>query len=662
MVALCALTLLAYANSFRAGFALDNKALLLDDSRLRAASAENVQQILDHTYWWPVGESGLYRPVTTLSYLFNYAVLDDRDQPAGYHWINFLLHCGNVLLVYALARRWWPELPLEMPRDFWPPVFTAALWAVHPVLTESVTNMVGRADLLAGMSVLGGLLLYLRSRESHGWRRGAWLAALMVSGALGMFSKESAAVLPAVIVLSEFTLVRPTKFSAMIAGCVATLLPLSLMLWRRSLVLAAAGPASFPFTDNPLVAAGFWTARLTAIKVMGLYLGLLAWPAHLSSDYSFAQVALARGTPGDCLAWTAVVAVAVVAAVLYRRSRSAFFLIAFAFLTLLPASNLLFPIGTIMAERLLYLPAVAFAGCLAAALYATARRCHRPALAPVLLSVLTAALAARTVSRNADWLNDLTLAASAVRASPNSFKAHQQLAQALFAADPAHSHLDRVIAESDRAVAILDAVPDSRNNAQAFRVAAGFHLLQGDLLSPGDPAAAQAAYRTALPLALRCASIAAKTGAAGSLEDVQELLAGAYRRLGDTGKAYQMAQAARDRNPLVPGVYRQLSDALLASGRPEDAAVALVEGGLVTNDPALRARLLELYRAGLDREGCALVAGPRGPAINPQCPMVRQHLCRAAPGALRTLSAAGHPALVASLRASLSEEGCSLDQ
>jgi hypothetical protein len=654
--ALCAITFVAYANSFHAGFTLDNKGLLIEDPRVRSASSENIGQVLDHTYWWPQGESGLYRPLTTLSYLFNYSILENRDQPEGYHWVNLLLHCGNVLLVYALALRLW--------REFWPAVFTAALWAVHPVLTESVTNMVGRADLLAGMAVLGSLLLYLRSTESAGWRRWAWLAALMAVSAIGMFSKESAAVIPAVILLYEFGFRRrPVAWGAV----AITLVPLAAMLYQRSLVLAAAGPASFPFTDNPLVVADFWTQRLTALKVMGMYLGVLAWPARLSCDYSFAQIAMARGSLSDWLAWMAVAGVAAIAAMLYRRHAGAFFLIAFGFVTLLPGSNLLFPIGTIMAERLLYLPAIGWAGCVAAGVYAGMRRIGRPALVPVVLGAFTALACARTLARNSDWQNDLTLASSAVRVSPNSYKAHKLMAAALYAADDSHANIDRVIEEADRSVAILDSVPDYRNNAQAFRMASGFHLSKGDLLFKRDlssdtppPPAAQAAYRKALPLALRYASIFAKTGAGGSSEDVQELLAAAWLRNGDTGKAYQAAEAARDLAPLKPGVYRQLSDVLLASGRADDAAVALVEGALVTSDPVLRARLLELYRSGLDRQGCALVAGPNGPAINPRCDIVRQHLCSAAPRALRSLASAGREDAVRELKVSLvRDSGCS---
>ena len=157
---LALLTFLAFSNSFSAGFILDNKALLLQDPRIRELTGENIRLILQHTYWWPSGEAGLYRPFTTLSYLFNYAVLGNAHEPAGYHWINFLLHLGNVFLVYALARR--------LLREFWPSFFAAALWAVHPVLTESVTNMIGRSDLLSAMAVLSGFLMYLKGTESAG--------------------------------------------------------------------------------------------------------------------------------------------------------------------------------------------------------------------------------------------------------------------------------------------------------------------------------------------------------------------------------------------------------------------------------------------------------------------------------------------------------------
>ena len=103
--ALVLLALLAYANSFSAGFAFDSKALILDDTRVHAATAANLDLIVNRSYRWPQGESGRYRLLTTLSDPFNYAVPGGGERPAGYHAINLLLHAMNVLLLYALARR-----------------------------------------------------------------------------------------------------------------------------------------------------------------------------------------------------------------------------------------------------------------------------------------------------------------------------------------------------------------------------------------------------------------------------------------------------------------------------------------------------------------------------------------------------------------------------
>jgi len=349
-LALCVLTLLAYSNSFAGGLVLDNKVLLLDP-RIREVTPQNIDLIFQHTYWWPTGEAGLYRPFTTLSYLFNYAVLGEGEQLFGYHAINLLLHLMNVLLAYALA--------LRLVRRFWPSVFIAAVWAVHPASTESVTNVVGRADLLAAMAVLSGFLMYLKSRETGAWARGARLAGLAAVTTIGVFSKESAvAILPAIFLYEFVWWKERPRDRGLWLGCAATLAPIAIMLWKRSAVMAASPPAEFPFTDNPIVGADWWTGRLTAIKVIARYLWLTIWPADLSCDYSFGQIPVASGDAADWLACVVVLAAAIAVVLLYRWNRAAFFLACFAFLNFVPASNLLFPIGTIMADRLLYLPSL----------------------------------------------------------------------------------------------------------------------------------------------------------------------------------------------------------------------------------------------------------------------------------------------------------------
>jgi tetratricopeptide (TPR) repeat protein len=624
------LTLAVYANSLGAGFTLDNRGLLLEDPRVQQASAENVGQIFRHTYWWPYGESGLYRPFTTLTYLFNYAVLGNGRDPAGYHWINLLLHAGNVLLVFALARR----LVRQSARGFWPPVLLAAVWAVHPVLTESVTNMVGRADLLAGMAVLSGFLMYLKSAEASGVRRWAWLAGLAAVTTIGVFSKESAVTVVGVIVFYEATWCQPKRAGALLRGLLAAGVPVAAMLWRRAEVLANSPAMAIPFGDNPLVGASFGTAKLTALKVMARYLGLLAWPANLSCDYSYAQIAPAGGSAEDWLSYAAVAAVAIGAAAMYRRNRTVFFLAGMALVTFLPTANLLFPIGTIMAERFLYLPSIALAGCLVLAVCAAGERLGRERLTGAVLCAAIAALAVRTWVRNQDWQDDLSLARATVRVSPNSYKAHKLLALALYESDSSRGNIDRVAAEAEKGLAILRGLPDARSNADSYQRAAGYYADKGDRLQGADAAAAYEKSRELLRRTMAIVQAMDKSADEKGrlIADLNRKLAAVDRRLGDAGSAESAARQALEAEPLAAESYGQMASAMAAEGRADEAAVMLMQGVLLSGDARLRQALVSLYRQGLDQAGCALQPGTT--VLNPACEMVRRHLCAASLGVI----------------------------
>lgn len=542
-LALCTLALLAYSNSFHTAFVLDNKGLLLNNPRIREVTPANLALIFQHTYWWPTGEAGLYRPFTTLSWLLNYAILGDQDNPAGYHWINFFLHSCNVLLVYALA--------LALVRWFWPSVLIAALWAVYPVLTESVTNIIGRADLLAAMAVLSGLLLYLKSSTATGWRRWAGLVGLTAVTTIGVFSKESAVAILPVLVLYELVW-RKTRPRTFLIACLATALPIAAMLYQRSRVLAASPRAEFPYTDNPIVGADWWTGRLTAIKVIAHYLWLTIWPAQLSSDYSFNQIPLAHGAFQDRAACIAVLAALIGVAFLYRWNRTAFFFACFGFLNLVPVSNLLFPIGTIMAERLLYLPSVGFVACVALIVYALANRTGKAYFAPLVLSLIVAIFAARTWTRNLDWQTDLTLATATVRASPNSFKTHRLLASALFDSDSQHANIERVIEEEEKSLTLLRSLPPENSRPEAYRLAGYYYLLQGDQMHDRGLAVSASLYRKAIEVLLQAISIdhisrAAYRARAGSApvspdgdSEAYLLLSIAWLRTGDPAGASRL--------------------------------------------------------------------------------------------------------------------------
>jgi hypothetical protein len=431
MLALWVLVLAAYSNSFQSGLVFDNAVVISLDARIQAVTPQNLRLILTEPYWRASTVNGLYRPLTTASYLLNYAVFGNGTDPAGYHWVNFALHAVNVSLVYLLG-----ILVLGVPT---PAFALAALWGVHPLLTESVTNIVGRADLLAAFGVLAGLLCYVKSASAAGWRKLPWVAAMLIAQAVGIFSKENAAVLPAIMLLYDLTWRKRTAWRGRALAYAAVVLPLAAFFYLRVALQVHLLP---PFADNPLISAGFWTARLTAVKVIGKYLWLFVWPARLSADYSYNALPLFGWHPAQWEDAKALIALAVClgAALLavrsYRTRKPLFFFLVFFFVALAPTSNLAMLIGSIMAERFVYLPSIGLAGCVVAAIYALGRQVWRPRpfdmrAAWIALGILCLACAARTYARNFDWLDERSLWTSAVDVSPGSAKTHYNLGNAL---------------------------------------------------------------------------------------------------------------------------------------------------------------------------------------------------------------------------------------
>jgi protein O-mannosyl-transferase len=655
---LWALTLTAYSNSFQTGLVYDNAAIIGKDIRLRALSSENVRLILTDEYWYPRTGNGLYRPFTTLTYLFNYAALGDGANAAGYHVVNYAIHSLNASLVFLLA--------LALFGETVPAFAMAAIWAVHPALTESVTNVVGRADLLAAFGVLAALLWFARSRESAGYRRAACWAASGVAAAIGIFSKESAIVMVGAVPLFDFAFPKKETWRVRLTGYAAVALPCGVFLLIRQAVLRGSPVMRLFFTDNPIASAEFWAGRLTAIGVIGRQIALLAWPMRLSADYSYNAIPLAKGLTGAVAGGIALLfAATALAAWGYRRDRKIFFLIVFGLGALLPTSNLLFPIGTIMAERFLYVPAIAFAGCIAAALWALRGRIEirwiRAAFAVVALL-----FAARTFARNFDWGSERALFQSATIAEPASFRPHSAMASINLRAGA----LDDAVREADRSLGILDTLPDSRNLPNPYVTAGRVYSDKADSL----PAAEGEAWRKkALDTLHRGEHITAALNEHYKRDDMAHGrsfhpmdLSVLYEQLGYVAlksKHFDESAAALEkalRLALVPDMFINLATALAGKNDPHDAEVTMLEGMIWRHDDgAIATNLIKLFSL-TEPNSCALVRTGNSFRLNTNCPLVQNELCEASARLIPLLQAQGQTADAARVRTGAQHAGCAL--
>jgi tetratricopeptide (TPR) repeat protein len=690
---LTVIILAAYCNSFRTGFAQDSRGVILEDSRLTAVNSQNLQKILEENYWWPKAESGLYRPVTTLSYLLNYSILGNEDNAAGYHWVNLVLHLCNSFLVFLLAR-----LLFEDGR---PALATASLWALHPVCTEAVTNIVGRADELAALGVLSALLLYIRSTRVRGWRRGAGLTAMAAIVTLAVFSKENAVIIAALLPLFDlsFRIVRRQGHAIRNAvdhlalycsrGYVFLIPPLLLFIDRHNSMFQKSRPVLMPFVDNPIGGADFGTGRLTAIKDLGKSLWLLLWPQRLSCDYSFNQIPLVDWhkliEDWQALAGLSViVALIAVAAACWRRNRLAFFWIGFAFLTALPTSNLLFPIGSIMAERFLYLPSIGFAACLVIAVRAAATRLRLSSgwiLAVII--VFAAGWGIRTFQRNRDWIDDETLWSHALTTGPNSFKPHISLAEVRFQQE---GPSQRVLLEAEKAISILDKLPNRLNVATPYASLGLYYLSKGDSLAPRGAGGgvlpseqSRQWYLKALEVLQRGAAIdrefnaaarrrmAAQSGNSANLATfgVARLysdLGLVYLRLGSPEDAIASYLYERKITPGSPSPYRSLANVYLKMRNYQAAARALWSAfALGTPSENVASYLMRLYDEYYP-QSCATYFHAGHEFLNTECALVREQSC----GGLEEIAAgylqAGQGRQTAEVQNTYQQRGCPLGE
>jgi hypothetical protein len=399
----------AYAPVLRAGFVYDDRPYVVNNP---AVTAPTLEQVFGRHF--PPGrrDQGLYRPLLTLSY-----ALDHRLSGGGRHWAltahvhNLLLHAAACLLLgFALSRG---------GRGGAAAWLAAMCVALHPVLTESVAWVSARSELLAGLFAAAGLALLLlpAGRPAPGVKS----AGLAVLTAAAILAKESAVMLPAAWAAAFWCMgpERPTPARVVLVTAPAALVAVTAVAVR----LALSGGLAPELHAYAGVDAG---VRYRFIGMaLWRYVRLLAWPAGLTVHWPPmpSRIDNLRAAAG----FAALLALGGTAVYGCCRRRAWAAAAGWPVLTLFVYTNLAVPIGAIMAERFLYMPAMGLAMLAAAGAAALKHRRLPRRLVAALLALAIAAGGVQTFRRASAWRDDVTLWRAALETEPDNLVAHMAL-------------------------------------------------------------------------------------------------------------------------------------------------------------------------------------------------------------------------------------------
>lgn len=384
-------------------------------------------EVVTSPYWPPPWREEHYRPFTSLFFAVQYTL--GGGSPVAFRLTSYLLYAATSVGLFLLASRFLPR-PIALA--------VAVLFAAHPVHVEAVAPAVGQSEMLVALAGLAMTTRYL-DRRRQGWLAprdwlvlGAWYV-------VASLSKEHGLTLPAFLVLVELLLVRGE---------------LSMRLRRlwggyAALALAAAGLVAVRFAVIGGEFSDNWVAEaldgldlrgriLTMLMMVPEWLRLLVWPAHLRLDYAPQEfVSSTRWGAAEVTGALVVLATAVGLVALRRRAPAASFGLGWMVLAIAPVSNILVPTGSLIAERLLFLPSAGFLlalGALAAMAWEGPRRlsprgwqglaCTVGALA--LLGIL------RSAERQRVWRNEAMLSVRSVQDAPRSYRTQRAYADILF--------------------------------------------------------------------------------------------------------------------------------------------------------------------------------------------------------------------------------------
>jgi type IV pilus biogenesis/stability protein PilW len=506
-----------YANSISGEFIWDDEHLVSDNRYIRDWS--NVSKFF--TEGMAAGADAptmysFYRPFQLITYTLDYSLW--KLDPRGYHLTNISLH-----VLVALAVFW---LITILYKDWVLALITGLFFVAHPVHTEAVSYIAGRADSLAALFMLGCFIVYVKIQQRD---RKTYFIWMVLSYVLAVLSKELSLILPVLLLLYHFTFRQRVKWKAFLPILAVTILYIVL----RMTVLNFLSEEVIHKTTHGQRVAGFFVAMVNYVRIMILPLNL-----HMEYGNSFYSF-------GYPLVWGGIVLVFVLIALIAKTALArniVFFALAWFLINLIPSSNLLYPINAYMAEHWLYLPSIGIFLLLAKGLTLLSREKGLKSLSIGAVVLFLGVYSFLTIDQNGYWKTKIPFYLRTIKYANNSSRVYYNLANEY-----------RELGQNEKAIENYDKALKVRPDYYE-----AYYNLGKTYENMSDREKAIEAYQKVLSIE-------------PDYDKAHYNLGNLYYESGRIGEAIASFETAIRVNPKHINAYNNLGVALAAAGRDEEA-------------------------------------------------------------------------------------------
>jgi hypothetical protein len=445
-IIIAALVFLLYVNTLGHEFVLDD-GIVITENKFVKQGIKGIPDILSKDSFYgffkkqgkdKLVAGGRYRPMSMVLFAVVYQLFE--ADPMIYHLFSIFVYGLLCILLYLVLNHVFKPLLSELSAPF--AFLAAVLFASHPVHTECVANIKGIDETTA---LLFSLLACYTSLKYIDSRKLFYLLATGLSFLLALLSKENAIAYLAIIPVAIYFLYsRNFKDVSKIGVLLFVATAFFIFIRGRILGFNPFTGLSNELMNNPFVKMENGLSKpMSFFEKAGIitytlfeYLRLLIFPHPLTHDYYPKQIpVLGLFSLKSVLAMLIYSGMIIYALLNIKKNPVIPVSIMCYLLPLFLVSNILFPIGTNMGERFLFMPSVGF--CILISYVAVKSKRWKLNQSMYAIGAVVVLFSIKTISRNPAWHDNLTLFTTDVKTSKNSAKIHNGIAGMMLEKVPA---------------------------------------------------------------------------------------------------------------------------------------------------------------------------------------------------------------------------------